>query len=111
MQFKYCLIQQVKDQKLEPFDAWNGQDLNDLHLMIKAKGKCTTDHISPAGPWLRFRGHLDKLSDNLLLGAVNAFNQQVGKAKNMLTNQVENCAEIARPVSYTHLTLPTILLV
>jgi len=83
-------------QKLEPFDAWNGQDLNDLHVMIKAKGKCTTDHISPAGPWLRFRGHLDKLSDNLLLGAVNAFNQQVGKAKNMLTNQVENCAEIAR---------------
>jgi len=83
-------------QKLEPFDAWNGQDLNDLHVMIKAKGKCTTDHISPAGPWLRFRGHLDKLSDNLLLGAVNAFNEQVGKAKNMLTNQVENCAEIAR---------------
>tara|TARA_B100000446_G_scaffold43353_1_gene39130 strand:- start:81 stop:674 length:594 start_codon:yes stop_codon:yes gene_type:complete len=64
--------------------------------MIKAKGKCTTDHISPAGPWLRFRGHLDKLSDNLLLGAVNAFNEQVGKAKNTLTNQVENCAEIAR---------------
>ena len=83
-------------QKLEPFDAWNGQDLNDLHVMIKAKGKCTTDHISPAGPWLRFRGHLDKLSDNLLLGAVNAFNEQVGKAKNTLTNQVENCAEIAR---------------
>jgi aconitate hydratase len=83
-------------QKLEPFDAWNGQDLNDLNVMIKAKGKCTTDHISPAGPWLRFRGHLDKLSDNLLLGAVNAFNEQVGKAKNMLTNQVENCAEIAR---------------
>jgi aconitate hydratase len=83
-------------QKLEPFDAWNGQDLNDLHVMIKTKGKCTTDHISPAGPWLRFRGHLDKLSDNLLLGAVNAFNEQVGKAKNTLTNQVENCAEIAR---------------
>jgi aconitate hydratase len=83
-------------QKLEPFDAWNGQDLNDLHVMIKAKGKCTTDHISPAGPWLRFRGHLDKLSDNLLLGAVNAFNEQVGKAKNMLTNQVQNCTEIAR---------------
>ena len=83
-------------QKLEPFEAWNGQDLNDLHVMIKAKGKCTTDHISPAGPWLRFRGHLDKLSDNLLLGAVNAFNEQVGKAKNMLTNQVQNCTEIAR---------------
>tara|TARA_Y100001949_G_scaffold2287_1_gene1820 strand:- start:39 stop:2321 length:2283 start_codon:yes stop_codon:yes gene_type:complete len=83
-------------QKLEPFGAWDGHDLNDLHLMLKAKGKCTTDHISPAGPWLRFRGHLDKLSDNLLLGAVNAFNDQVGKAKNMLTNKIENCAEIAR---------------
>ena len=65
-------------------------------MMIKAKGKCTTDHISPAGPWLSLRGHLDKLSDNLLLGAVNAFNDQVGKAKNMLTNKIENCAQIAR---------------
>jgi aconitate hydratase len=64
--------------------------------MIKAKGKCTTDHISPAGPWLSLRGHLDKLSDNLLLGAVNAYNDQVGKAKNMLTNKIENCAQIAR---------------
>jgi len=83
-------------QKLEPFGAWNGEDLSALHVMIKAKGKCTTDHISPAGPWLRLRGHLDKLSDNLLLGAVNAFNDQVGKAKNMLTNKIENCAQIAR---------------
>ncbi len=83
-------------QKLEPFDAWNGEDLNELHVMIKAKGKCTTDHISPAGPWLRLRGHLDKLSDNLLLGAVNAFNDQVGKAKNTLSNEIENCAQIAR---------------
>ena len=83
-------------QKLEPFDAWNGKDLNELHVMIKAKGKCTTDHISPAGPWLRLRGHLDKLSDNLLLGAVNAFNDQVGKAKNTLSNEIENCAQIAR---------------
>jgi aconitate hydratase len=83
-------------QRLEPFDAWNGEDLNELHVMIKAKGKCTTDHISPAGPWLRLRGHLDKLSDNLLLGAVNAFNDQVGKAKNTLSNEIENCAQIAR---------------
>ena len=83
-------------QKLEPFDAWNGKDLNDLHVMIKAKGKCTTDHISPAGPWLRLRGHLDKLSDNLLLGAVNAFNDQVGQAKNILSNEIESCAQIAR---------------
>jgi len=63
---------------------------------IKTKGKCTTDHISPAGPWLRLRGHLDKLSDNLLLGAVNAFNDQVGQAKNILSNEIENCAQIAR---------------
>ena len=83
-------------QKLEPFTAWDGQDLNNLHIIMKAKGKCTTDHISPAGPWLRLRGHLDKLSDNLLLGAVNAFNDEVGKAKNLLTNKIENCAEIAR---------------
>ena len=83
-------------QKLEPFTAWDGQDLNNLHIIMKAKGKCTTDHISPAGPWLRLRGHLDKLSDNLLLGAVNAFNDEVGKSKNSLTNKIENCAEIAR---------------
>jgi len=83
-------------QKLEPFTAWDGQDLNDLHIIMKAKGKCTTDHISPAGPWLRLRGHLDKLSDNLLLGAVNAFNDQVGQAKNILSNEIENCAQIAR---------------
>jgi aconitate hydratase len=83
-------------QKLEPFAAWDGQDLNNLHIVMKAKGKCTTDHISPAGPWLRLRGHLDKLSDNLLLGAVNAFNDEVGKSKNSLTNKIENCAEIAR---------------
>ena len=83
-------------QKLEPFGAWNGEDLSALHVMIKAKGKCTTDHISPAGPWLRLRGHLDKLSDNLLLGAVNAFNDQVGQAKNILSNEIENCAQIAR---------------
>jgi len=83
-------------QKLEPFGAWDGKDLNDLRVMIKAKGKCTTDHISPAGPWLRLRGHLDKLSDNLLLGAVNAFNDQIGQAKNMLSNEIEGCAQIAR---------------
>ena len=83
-------------QKLEPFVGWNGQDFENLTIMIKAKGKCTTDHISPAGPWLRLRGHLDKLSDNLLLGAVNVFNDQVGKAKNQVTKNIENCAQIAR---------------
>ena len=83
-------------QILEPFSIWNGKDFEDISIMIKTKGKCTTDHISPAGPWLRLRGHLDKLSDNLLLGAVNAYNDEVGKAKNSLSNNIEECAQIAR---------------
>ena len=83
-------------QKLEPFPAWNGQDFNQLPVLIKAKGKCTTDHISPAGAWLAYRGHLDNLSDNMLLGAVNAFNDKVGIGKNILNNQDESFAQIAR---------------
>jgi aconitate hydratase len=63
-------------QKLEPFPAWNGEDYIELPLLIKVKGKCTTDHISMAGTWLRFRGHLDNISDNMLIGAVNAFNNE-----------------------------------
>ena len=63
-------------QKLEPFPAWDGRDYADLPLLIKVKGKCTTDHISMAGPWLRYRGHLDNISDNMLIGAVNSFNEQ-----------------------------------
>ncbi len=63
-------------QKLEPFPAWDGKDYINLPLLIKVQGKCTTDHISMAGPWLRYRGHLDNISDNLLIGAVNSFNQQ-----------------------------------
>ena len=91
-------------QKLEPFKSWNGNDFTELSLMLKAKGKCTTDHISPAGPWLRLRGHLDKLSDNLLLGAVNAFSNDVGKAKNMLTDKIENCAvEVHNTFNESHL--------
>ena len=83
-------------QKLEPFSSWDGNDFTELNLILKAKGKCTTDHISPAGPWLRLRGHLDNLSDNLLLGAVNSFNDEVGKAKSTLSNNIENCSDIAR---------------
>lgn len=83
-------------QRLEPFEPWDGHDYVDLPVMVKAKGKCTTDHISPAGPWLMYRGHLDKLSDNLLLGAVNAFTGEVGKGKNMLNKQVESFPHIAR---------------
>lgn len=83
-------------QLLEPFEKWNGKDLVDMPIMVKARGKCTTDHISPAGPWLMYRGHLDKLSDNLLLGAVNAFSGDVGKGKNMLTGNIESLPSIAR---------------
>ena len=83
-------------QRLEPFPAWDGEDFEDLVVMVKASGKCTTDHISPAGAWLSLRGHLDNLSDNMLLGAVNAFNGKVGVGKNALTGQTEQFAAIAR---------------
>ena len=83
-------------QKLEPFNPWDGNDFEQIPLIIKAKGKCTTDHISPAGAWLSLRGHIDNLSDNMLLGAVNAFNDEIGKGKNILNNSLENCATIAR---------------
>ncbi len=83
-------------QKLEPFSKWDGQDFEELPIMVKAKGKCTTDHISPAGAWLSLRGHLDNLSDNMLLGAVNAFNDEVGQGKNVLNNQLESFSKIAR---------------
>lgn len=72
-------------QLLEPFPAWEGTDLKGLKLLIKAKGKCTTDHISMAGPWLKFRGHLDNISNNLLIGAVNYFNDKTDYVKNQLT--------------------------
>ena len=83
-------------QRLEPFSKWNGQDYEELPILVKAKGKCTTDHISPAGAWLSLRGHLDNLSDNMLLGAVNAFNDEVGQGKNVLNNQLESFSKIAR---------------
>ena len=83
--------------KLEPFPQWDGNDFKKLPILVKIKGKCTTDHISPAGPWLMYRGHLDKISDNLLLGAVNAFHEdQVGKGKNILNHEMELLAHIAR---------------
>jgi len=83
-------------QRLEPFSKWNGKDFENIPIMVKAKGKCTTDHISPAGAWLSLRGHLDNLSDNMLLGAVNAFNDQVGQGKNVLNNNQESFSQIAR---------------
>jgi aconitate hydratase len=83
-------------QALAPFTAWNGKDFQDLPLLVKAKGKCTTDHISPAGPWLKYRGHLDNISNNMLLGAVNAFNGAAGKTKNAFTGAVEENPKVAR---------------
>ncbi len=83
-------------QRLEPFSKWDGKDYEDIPIIIKAKGKCTTDHISPAGAWLSLRGHLDNLSDNMLLGAVNAFNDEVGKGKNILNDQIELFSKIGR---------------
>jgi aconitate hydratase len=83
-------------QRLEPFSMWDGKDLEDIPIMVKAQGKCTTDHISPAGAWLSLRGHIDNLSDNMLLGAVNAFNNKVGEGKNLLNGQLESFSKIAR---------------
>jgi aconitate hydratase len=74
-------------QLLGPFVAWDGRDFLDLPILVKTKGKTTTDHISPAGPWLRYRGHLDKISDNMFLGAVNAFTGQAGRGVNPLTGE------------------------
>lgn len=72
-------------QLLKPFSVWDGKDFTDQIILAKAKGKCTTDHISPGGPWLKFRGHLDNISNNMLLGADNAFTGEIGKGKNQLT--------------------------
>lgn len=83
-------------QLLEPFDAWNRTDIKGLKLLIKAKGKCTTDHISMAGPWLRYRGHLDNISNNLLIGAVNYFNEKTNEVKNQLTGTYGEVPETAR---------------
>ncbi|MEN9598824.1 MAG: hypothetical protein RL596_1135 [Bacteroidota bacterium] len=74
-------------QLLDPFAAWEGTDLKGLKLLIKAKGKCTTDHISMAGPWLKFRGHLDNISNNMLIGALNFFNEKTDNVKNQLTGE------------------------
>ena len=83
-------------QILKPFPKWDGQDYTNLPLLIKAKGKCTTDHISPAGPWLKYRGHLDNISNNMYLGVVNAFTGVAGKTKNVETGTEGTPAEIAR---------------
>ncbi len=83
------LVSETSDrlQLLAPFAAWEGTDVTSLKLLIKAKGKCTTDHISMAGPWLKFRGHLDNISNNMLIGAINFFNEKADSVKNQLTGE------------------------
>jgi aconitate hydratase len=83
-------------QILKPFDPWNGKDLENMRLLIKVKGTCTTDHISQAGPWLRYRGHLENISNNLMIGAVNFFNGQVNSIKNQLTGKYEPVPDTAK---------------
>ncbi len=83
-------------QLLDPFKAWEGTDLKGLKVLIKAKGKCTTDHISMAGPWLKFRGHLDNISNNMLIGALNYFNEKTNFVKNQLTGEYGEVPAVQR---------------
>jgi aconitate hydratase len=84
-------------QRLEPWPAWDGRDFLDMPVLLKSKGKTTTDHISPAGPWLRYRGHLDKFSDNMFMGATNAFTGKAGLGKNALSGEADQpFAKVAR---------------
>ncbi|WP_456441375.1 aconitate hydratase [Caldithrix abyssi] len=94
-------------QLLKPFEPWDGKNITGMRVLIKARGKCTTDHISPAGPWLRFRGHLDNISNNLLIGAVNAFNGKTNSVKNQLTGKYEPVPQVAR--AYKEKGIPTII--
>lgn len=83
-------------QVLKPFNAWDGKDATNLPILIKAQGKTTTDHISMAGPWLKYRGHLDNISNNMLIGAINADNGEANKVKNVLTGQYDAVPAVAR---------------
>ncbi|HPD66281.1 MAG TPA: aconitate hydratase [Bacteroidia bacterium] len=83
-------------QLLEPFAPWDGKNITGMRLLIKVKGKCTTDHISMAGPWLKYRGHLDNISNNMLIGAVNYFNDKTDSVKNQLTGQYESVPKVQR---------------
>ncbi|MCB9263095.1 MAG: aconitate hydratase [Flavobacteriales bacterium] len=85
-------------QLLEPFAAWDGKNINGAKLLIKVKGKCTTDHISMAGPWLTYRGHLDNISNNCLIGAVNAFNDKTDEVYNPLSGNYESVPKVARMI-------------
>ncbi|MGE5806812.1 MAG: aconitate hydratase [Ignavibacteria bacterium] len=83
-------------QFLKPFEPWDGKNLTDMPVLLKAKGKCTTDHISMAGPWLRYRGHLDNISNNMFIGAVNAYTGETGTSKNIFTGEYKSVPEVAR---------------
>ncbi len=94
-------------QLLAPFNPWDGKNITGAKLLIKAEGKCTTDHISMAGPWLKFRGHLDNISNNMLIGAVNAFNKETNKVKNQLTGAYGEVPAVQR--EYKAAGIPTIV--
>ena len=94
-------------EKLEPFSSWDGNNITDAKLLIKAFGKCTTDHISMAGPWLRYRGHLDNISNNCLIGAVNAFNKKTNFVKNQLNGEYGGVPETQR--EYKKNNIPTVV--
>ena len=94
-------------QLLTPFDPWDGQNITGMKLLLKAYGKCTTDHISMAGPWLRFRGHLDNISNNCFIGAINAYNKKSNTVKNQLTGEYGEVPDTAR--AYKKEGIPTIV--
>jgi aconitate hydratase len=95
-------------QLLEPFLPWDGENITGAKLLIKAFGKCTTDHISMAGPWLRFRGHLDNISNNMLIGAINAFTKKTNSVKNQLTGEYAEVPAVAR--AYKAANIPSIVI-
>jgi aconitate hydratase len=89
-------------QLLEPFDKWNGNDFIFMPILMKAKGKCTTDHISAAGKWLKYRGHLENISGNLFEGAINAYTGQAGKGLDIIDREIRDFPEIAARWSFNH---------
>jgi aconitate hydratase len=104
------IVDQKSDrlQLLSPFEPWDGQNITGMKVLIKAFGKCTTDHISMAGPWLRYRGHLDNISNNCLIGAVNAFNNKTDEVKNQLSGEYGTVPDVAR--AYKAAGIPTIVI-
>ena len=94
-------------QLLTPFQPWDGQNITGAKVLIKAFGKCTTDHISMAGPWLKYRGHLDNISNNMLIGAINAYNMETNTVKNILTGEYGEVPAVAR--AYKAAGVPTIV--